>query len=133
MPAGRKTVGNEAGPSEGTEMPEADASTDLKRPDRPVAHRIRTVSGRENRWYRIPADRVLVQAPQRTHLVEARLERFSETLWIGTIARRFADGSRKEFADLEQAEAWWVRWLEARTEPRWPAPLHLRSDAGPRR
>jgi len=81
--------------------------------------RAKTVSGREVRWYRIPHDRVLTQAPSRTHKVEAKIERFSDTLWIVRIVEALGAGGTKDMPSLEAAEDYWRTWMERRTERRW--------------
>jgi hypothetical protein len=85
----------------------------------PVPTRTKTVSGREVRWYRIPFDHVLKQSPSRTSRVEAKIERFSDTLWIVRIVEAVGAGSTKDMPSLEAAEAYWTKWMERRTERRW--------------
>lgn len=80
---------------------------------------IRTIGGREVRWYAIPWDRVLKQQPSRTRNVKAKIERFSDTLWIVTVAEAVGATGTKDMPSLEAAEEYWRTWMERRTEPRW--------------
>lgn len=93
--------------------------TVAERPFEVVPKRIAKVSGREVRWYRIPPERELIQDPRRSYDVECKIDRFSDTLWIFSLSRRFNGGSTKNLPSLETAEQHWRTWLERRTQPRW--------------
>lgn len=90
-----------------------------ERPFKVVPTRTAKVSGREVRWYRIPPERELILDPRRTYDVECKIDRFSDTLWIFSMTRRFGDNSTKHLPSLESAEQYWRTWLERRTQPRW--------------
>ncbi len=80
----------------------------------------KVVRGRDTRWYRVPHGLQLKQNPRYTHKVEAKIEQFSPTLWIFTLAAHAGNGgSPRHFPNFESAENFWKFWLARRTESRY--------------
>jgi hypothetical protein len=82
-------------------------------------HKIKTISGRETRWYGLPPGRRMKQGSANIRGPQAKVERWTETHWIFSMSNRWDGDKVKSFTSLESCEDFWRTWLERRTENLW--------------